>query len=90
MFVVWYYISFNSRPLNLAFCSGVKDGQFTVLQLVEALGLSLTSSQAPTRARGVQLLSEVLKECYGELTEREGTPLLLCFVKNVCLTVLYF
>uniref|UniRef100_A0A8D0AX73 MMS19 nucleotide excision repair protein n=1 Tax=Sander lucioperca TaxID=283035 RepID=A0A8D0AX73_SANLU len=30
-------ICYNS--LNLAFCSGVKDGKFTVLQLVEALGL---------------------------------------------------
>uniref|UniRef100_A0A3P8U4Q4 MMS19 nucleotide excision repair protein n=1 Tax=Amphiprion percula TaxID=161767 RepID=A0A3P8U4Q4_AMPPE len=57
----------------------VKDGQFTVLQLVEAL-LSLTSSQAPTRARGVQLLSEVLKECYGELTERE--EVLIAFYEN--------
>uniref|UniRef100_A0A669E055 MMS19 nucleotide excision repair protein n=1 Tax=Oreochromis niloticus TaxID=8128 RepID=A0A669E055_ORENI len=43
---------------------GVKDGKFTVLQLVEALGSSLTSSQPHTRARGVHLLSEVL----------EGTP----------------
>uniref|UniRef100_A0AAQ5XGW6 MMS19 nucleotide excision repair protein n=1 Tax=Amphiprion ocellaris TaxID=80972 RepID=A0AAQ5XGW6_AMPOC len=60
---------------------GVKDGQFTVLQLVEALGLSLTSSQAPTRARGVQLLSEVLKECYGELTERE-VEVLIAFYEN--------
>ncbi|XP_037610293.1 MMS19 nucleotide excision repair protein homolog isoform X1 [Sebastes umbrosus] len=55
--------------------TGVKDGQFTVLQLVEALGPSLTSSQNHTRARGVQLLSEVLQECYGGLTEREGTHL---------------
>ncbi|XP_025765602.1 MMS19 nucleotide excision repair protein homolog isoform X2 [Oreochromis niloticus] len=53
---------------------GVKDGKFTVLQLVEALGSSLTSSQPHTRARGVHLLSEVLQECYGDLTEREGTP----------------
>lgn len=28
----------NLVQLNLALCSGVKDGQFTVLQLVEALG----------------------------------------------------
>uniref|UniRef100_A0A3P8TW19 MMS19 nucleotide excision repair protein n=1 Tax=Amphiprion percula TaxID=161767 RepID=A0A3P8TW19_AMPPE len=43
--------------------------------------LSLTSSQAPTRARGVQLLSEVLKECYGELTERE-VEVLIAFYEN--------
>lgn len=34
--------------------------------------LSLTSSQPQTRARGVQLLSEVLQECYGGLGEIEG------------------
>ncbi|KAM7382049.1 hypothetical protein PAMA_012757 [Pampus argenteus] len=61
--------------------AGVKDGQFTVLQLVEALGLSLTSSQPHTRARGVQLLSEVLQECYGDLTERE-VEVLITFYEN--------
>ncbi|XP_076615443.1 MMS19 nucleotide excision repair protein homolog isoform X2 [Chaetodon auriga] len=61
--------------------AGVKDGQFTVLQLVEALGLSLTSSQPHTRARGVQLLSEVLQECYGGLTERE-VEVLIAFYEN--------
>ncbi|KAM9716751.1 MMS19 nucleotide excision repair protein homolog isoform 1-T1 [Menidia menidia] len=60
---------------------GVKDGHFTILQLVEALGLCLTSSQPHTRARGVQLLSEVLKESYGELTERE-VEVLLAFYEN--------
>uniref|UniRef100_A0A8D3E1A3 MMS19 nucleotide excision repair protein n=1 Tax=Scophthalmus maximus TaxID=52904 RepID=A0A8D3E1A3_SCOMX len=59
--------------------AGVRNGQFTVLQLVEALGLSLTSSQPHTRARGVQLLSEVLHECYGNLTERE---VLIAFYEN--------
>ncbi|KAL3967426.1 putative ATP-dependent RNA helicase DDX4 [Sarotherodon galilaeus] len=60
---------------------GVKDGKFTVLQLVEALGSSLTSSQPHTRARGVHLLSEVLQECYGELTERE-VEVLIAFYEN--------
>ncbi|XP_042363392.1 MMS19 nucleotide excision repair protein homolog [Plectropomus leopardus] len=59
----------------------IKDGQFTILQLAEALGLSLTSSQPHTRARGVQLLSEVLHECYGGLTERE-VEVLLAFYEN--------
>uniref|UniRef100_A0A8D0AVG7 MMS19 nucleotide excision repair protein n=1 Tax=Sander lucioperca TaxID=283035 RepID=A0A8D0AVG7_SANLU len=59
--------------------TGVKDGKFTVLQLVEALGQSLTSSQSHTRARGVQLLSEVLQECYGSLTE---TEVLIAFYEN--------
>ncbi|XP_043958677.1 MMS19 nucleotide excision repair protein homolog isoform X2 [Gambusia affinis] len=61
--------------------TGVKDGQFTILQLVEALGQSLTSSQPHTRARGVQLLSEVLQDNYGALTERE-VELLLAFYEN--------
>uniref|UniRef100_A0A3B4X5V7 MMS19 nucleotide excision repair protein n=1 Tax=Seriola lalandi dorsalis TaxID=1841481 RepID=A0A3B4X5V7_SERLL len=61
--------------------TGVKDGQFTVLQLVEALGLSLMSSQPHTRARGVQLLSEVLHECYGNLTEAE-VEVLIAFYEN--------
>ncbi|XP_027885157.1 MMS19 nucleotide excision repair protein homolog isoform X2 [Xiphophorus couchianus] len=61
--------------------TAVKDGQFTVLQLVEALGPSLTSSQPHTRARGVQLLSEVLQDNCGALTERE-VELLLAFYEN--------
>ncbi|XP_026172055.1 MMS19 nucleotide excision repair protein homolog isoform X2 [Mastacembelus armatus] len=61
--------------------TGVRDGQFTILQLVEALGLSLTSSQPHTRARGVQLLSEVLQDCYGNLTERE-VEVLIAFYEN--------
>uniref|UniRef100_A0AAX7SHP8 MMS19 nucleotide excision repair protein n=1 Tax=Astatotilapia calliptera TaxID=8154 RepID=A0AAX7SHP8_ASTCA len=60
---------------------GVKDGKFTVLQLVEALGSSLTSSQPHTRARGVLLLSEVLQECYRDLTERE-VEVLIAFYEN--------
>ncbi|XP_033840466.1 MMS19 nucleotide excision repair protein homolog [Periophthalmus magnuspinnatus] len=61
--------------------AAVKDGQFTVLQLVEALGPSLTSSQPHTRARGVQLLSEVLSECSGSLTEKE-VEVLIAFYEN--------
>nr|XP_061807584.1 MMS19 nucleotide excision repair protein homolog [Nerophis lumbriciformis] len=61
--------------------SGVKSGEFTVLQLVEALGLSLTSTQPHTRARGVKLLSEVLGECYGDLTEKE-VEVLVAFYEN--------
>ncbi|XP_056102056.1 MMS19 nucleotide excision repair protein homolog isoform X1 [Rhinichthys klamathensis goyatoka] len=61
--------------------SGVKTGQFTILQLVEALGLSLTSSQPHTRGRGVQLLSQVLQECYSCLSERE-VEVLIAFYEN--------
>uniref|UniRef100_A0A8C7H2N7 MMS19 nucleotide excision repair protein n=1 Tax=Oncorhynchus kisutch TaxID=8019 RepID=A0A8C7H2N7_ONCKI len=54
----------------------LKAGQFTILQLVEALG-----SQPQTRGRGVQLLSNVLQECYGDLTERE-VEVLIVFYEN--------
>lgn len=47
--------------------------------------LSLTSSQPQTRARGVQLLSEVLQECYGGLGEREG-ELFIFYRKSVPFT----
>uniref|UniRef100_A0A8C3AYT0 MMS19 nucleotide excision repair protein n=1 Tax=Cyclopterus lumpus TaxID=8103 RepID=A0A8C3AYT0_CYCLU len=69
----------DSKAKETATC--VKDGQFTILQLVEALGLSLTSSQPHTRARGVQLLSDVLHDCYGGLTERE-VEVLIAFFEN--------
>ncbi|XP_077482044.1 MMS19 nucleotide excision repair protein homolog [Stigmatopora argus] len=61
--------------------SGVKNKEFTVLQLVEALGLSLTSTHPQTRARGVKLLSEVLEDCYGDLTKKE-VEVLVAFYEN--------
>uniref|UniRef100_H3CGH5 MMS19 nucleotide excision repair protein n=1 Tax=Tetraodon nigroviridis TaxID=99883 RepID=H3CGH5_TETNG len=61
--------------------TGVKEGQFTILQLVEALSQSLTSSQPPTRARGVRLLSDVLGECYAVFTEAE-LKVLITFYEN--------
>ncbi|KAL6094473.1 mms19 [Pungitius sinensis] len=69
----------DSKAKDAATC--VKDGQFTILELVEALGLSLTSTQPHTRARAVQLLSEVLHKCYGGLTERE-VEVLIAFYEN--------
>uniref|UniRef100_A0A8C9TTI0 MMS19 nucleotide excision repair protein n=1 Tax=Scleropages formosus TaxID=113540 RepID=A0A8C9TTI0_SCLFO len=55
---------------------GVKAGNFTILQLVEALG-----SQSQTRARGIQLLSHVLSECSGRLSEKE-VEVLVAFYEN--------
>uniref|UniRef100_A0A8B9HLF0 MMS19 nucleotide excision repair protein n=1 Tax=Astyanax mexicanus TaxID=7994 RepID=A0A8B9HLF0_ASTMX len=43
--------------------------------------ISLTSSQSQTRGRGVQLLSEVLQECYSGLSERE-VEVLIAFYEN--------
>ncbi|KAM9462795.1 MMS19 nucleotide excision repair protein homolog [Clarias gariepinus] len=69
----------DSSAANIA--TGVKAEQFSILQLVEALGLSLTSSQTQTRGRGVQLLSQVLQECYGGLSESE-LKVLVTFYEN--------
>uniref|UniRef100_A0A8C2HLA9 MMS19 nucleotide excision repair protein n=1 Tax=Cyprinus carpio TaxID=7962 RepID=A0A8C2HLA9_CYPCA len=44
-------------------------------------GVSLSSSQPQTRGRGVQLLSQVLQECYSSLSERE-VEVLLAFYEN--------
>uniref|UniRef100_A0A673Y7L6 MMS19 nucleotide excision repair protein n=1 Tax=Salmo trutta TaxID=8032 RepID=A0A673Y7L6_SALTR len=71
---------YSEMPL-IFFALELKAGQFTILQLVEALGLHLTSSQPQTRARGVQLLSSVLQECHGDLTERE-VEVLIVFYEN--------
>ncbi|CAL8284658.1 unnamed protein product [Merluccius merluccius] len=61
--------------------AGIKANQFTILQLVEALGVSLTSTQPHTRARGVQLLSQVLLQCHGDLSESE-VEVLIAFYEN--------
>ncbi|XP_041116935.1 MMS19 nucleotide excision repair protein homolog isoform X2 [Polyodon spathula] len=61
--------------------AGVKKGQFTVLELVEALGPSLTSSEPQTRGRGIQLLSKVLQQCCTSLSEKE-VQVLTAFYEN--------
>ncbi|KAM4668901.1 MMS19 nucleotide excision repair protein homolog isoform 1-T1 [Amazona ochrocephala] len=53
------------------FSSGLKDGSWTVLQLVEALGFCLENTDPRVRGRGMQLLSQVLLECYSVLQEKE-------------------
>ncbi|XP_046709731.1 MMS19 nucleotide excision repair protein homolog isoform X2 [Silurus meridionalis] len=76
-------LQWGPRELNpkLSVVICVKTGQFSILQLVEALGLSLTSSQTQTRGRGVQLLSEVLQESYSGLSESE-VKVLVAFYEN--------
>ncbi|XP_059892455.1 MMS19 nucleotide excision repair protein homolog isoform X1 [Gadus macrocephalus] len=61
--------------------TGVQAKKFTILQLVEALGPSLTSNTPHTRARGVQLLSLVIQQCYGDLSESE-VEVLIAFYEN--------
>ncbi|XP_044152492.1 MMS19 nucleotide excision repair protein homolog [Bufo gargarizans] len=69
----------DSRAAEVA--AGVKDGAFTVLQVVEALGSCLASPEPRTRGRGVQLLSQVLLQCYANLKEKE-VEVLVVFYEN--------
>ncbi|XP_075360842.1 MMS19 nucleotide excision repair protein homolog isoform X1 [Mycteria americana] len=59
--------------------AGVKDGSWTVLQLVEALGSCLENTDPRTRGRGIQLLSQVLLQCYSLLQEKEVLHLVLFY-----------
>ncbi|KAM4636249.1 MMS19 nucleotide excision repair protein homolog isoform 2-T2 [Discoglossus pictus] len=61
--------------------TGVKDGAFTVLQVVEALGSCLANTEPRTRSRGVQLLSHVLLQIYSRLKEKE-VEVLVVFYEN--------
>ncbi|KAE8590634.1 hypothetical protein XENTR_v10018135 [Xenopus tropicalis] len=67
----------DSRSAEVA--AGVKDGIFTVLQVVEALGSCLANPEPRSRAKGMQLLSRVLLECYSRLTEKEVEVLVLFY-----------
>uniref|UniRef100_A0A8C7BLS3 MMS19 nucleotide excision repair protein n=1 Tax=Neovison vison TaxID=452646 RepID=A0A8C7BLS3_NEOVI len=57
----------------------VKSGSYTVLQVVEALGSSLENPEPRTRARGIQLLSQVLLQCQSLLLEKEVVHLILFY-----------
>uniref|UniRef100_A0A671LU28 MMS19 nucleotide excision repair protein n=1 Tax=Sinocyclocheilus anshuiensis TaxID=1608454 RepID=A0A671LU28_9TELE len=71
----------NSVLLGLVeeFVSGQVDSK--AAETVTGSALSLTSSQPQTRGRGVQLLSQVLQECYSSLSEKE-LEVLLAFYEN--------
>ncbi|XP_051679991.1 MMS19 nucleotide excision repair protein homolog isoform X2 [Oryctolagus cuniculus] len=57
----------------------VKSGSYSVLQVVEALGSSLENPEPRTRARGIQLLSQVLLQCHSLLLEKEVVHLILFY-----------
>ncbi|XP_053548548.1 MMS19 nucleotide excision repair protein homolog [Bombina bombina] len=59
----------------------VKDGKFTVLQVVESLGSCLANSEPRTRGRGVQLLSHILLQNYSRLKAKE-VEVLVVFYEN--------
>uniref|UniRef100_A0A8B9HN32 MMS19 nucleotide excision repair protein n=1 Tax=Astyanax mexicanus TaxID=7994 RepID=A0A8B9HN32_ASTMX len=62
-------------------CTVVSLWTLTLMILLFVFRISLTSSQSQTRGRGVQLLSEVLQECYSGLSERE-VEVLIAFYEN--------
>ncbi|XP_066278817.1 MMS19 nucleotide excision repair protein homolog [Branchiostoma lanceolatum] len=64
----------DSALQNVA--KAVFDGETSLLQLVESLGSSLTSTEVTTRARATQLLAEVLhRSPSNRLTEKEAEVL---------------
>ncbi|XP_073408958.1 MMS19 nucleotide excision repair protein homolog isoform X1 [Dendrobates tinctorius] len=71
----------DSKAAEVA--AGVKDGTFTVLQVVEALGSCLANPEPRTRGRGVQLLSQVLLQCYANLKEKEVEVLVVFYVNRL-------
>ncbi|XP_061492259.1 MMS19 nucleotide excision repair protein homolog isoform X2 [Rhineura floridana] len=58
---------------------GVKTGTCTILDVVETLGSPLENADPRMRAQGIQMLSEVLLQCYSLLQEQEVTHLVLFY-----------
>uniref|UniRef100_A0A8D2LEG9 MMS19 nucleotide excision repair protein n=3 Tax=Varanus komodoensis TaxID=61221 RepID=A0A8D2LEG9_VARKO len=58
---------------------GVKAGTCTILDVVENLGFPLENADPQMRTRGIQMLSEVLLQCYSLLQEQEVTHLVLFY-----------
>ncbi|KAM5244174.1 MMS19 nucleotide excision repair protein homolog isoform 3-T3 [Hipposideros larvatus] len=65
-------------PANLV-AADVKSGCYTVLEVVEALGSYIENPEPRTRARGIQLLSQVLLQCHSLLLEKEVVHLILFY-----------
>ncbi|XP_055503042.1 MMS19 nucleotide excision repair protein homolog isoform X2 [Leucoraja erinacea] len=63
--------------------TGVIDGKCTALEIVEALGASLTNSEPRTRGRGVHLLSQVLLLSYSTLGQKEVEVLVIFYVDRL-------
>ncbi|KAJ7325106.1 hypothetical protein JRQ81_018126 [Phrynocephalus forsythii] len=58
---------------------GVKTGICTVLDVVENLRSPLENAEPRVRAQGIQMLSDVLLQCYPLLQEKEVTQLVLFY-----------
>ncbi|XP_015722476.1 MMS19 nucleotide excision repair protein homolog isoform X2 [Coturnix japonica] len=73
------WVSGQHDGRNAELAAGVKDGSWTILQLVEALGFCLENTDPRMRGRGIQLLSQVLLECHSLLQEKEVLHLVLFY-----------
>ncbi|XP_034295767.1 MMS19 nucleotide excision repair protein homolog [Pantherophis guttatus] len=58
---------------------GVKTGTCSILDVVEILGTPLKNEDSQVRAQGIQVLSEVLLQCYPLLQEQEVNHLVLFY-----------
>eukprot|EP00062_Callorhinchus_milii_P019817 gi/632974766/ref/XP_007903858.1/ PREDICTED: MMS19 nucleotide excision repair protein homolog [Callorhinchus milii] len=63
--------------------TGVIDGKYAALDVVEALGTCLTNPEPRTRGRGVQLLSQVLQVSYSILKQKEVEVLTIFYIDRL-------
>ncbi|XP_069756397.1 MMS19 nucleotide excision repair protein homolog isoform X2 [Narcine bancroftii] len=63
--------------------TGVINGKYTALEIVEALGGSLINSEPRTRGRGVHLLSQVLLLSYSSLNQKEVEVLVIFYIDRL-------
>ncbi|KAG9047697.1 hypothetical protein FS837_001661, partial [Tulasnella sp. UAMH 9824] len=61
---------------------GVAEKDFTLLNVIKALGPSLTAEEGDHRSRGVELLSTVLEKCPPERLDKHSTHVLLTFYQQ--------
>ncbi|KAJ6669191.1 hypothetical protein lerEdw1_008000 [Lerista edwardsae] len=69
----------RARPGKRWKSLGVKAGTCSILDVVETLGPPLKNADPRMRAQGIQMLSEVLLQCYSLLQEKEVTHLVLFY-----------
>ncbi|KAG8999782.1 hypothetical protein FRB90_011960 [Tulasnella sp. 427] len=61
---------------------GVTNKDFTLLNIIKALGPALTAEEGDHRSRGVELLSAVLERCPPERLDKHSTHVLLTFYEQ--------
>ncbi|KAG9001211.1 hypothetical protein FRB90_011657 [Tulasnella sp. 427] len=61
---------------------GVTNRDFTLLNIIKALGPALTAEEGDHRSRGIELLSAVLERCPPERLDKHSTHVLLTFYEQ--------